>query len=71
MAAYPGLKQTQYGQPTDCNSGMELRDLFAAHAITGLMTGLIGSQEWRDKHVDSLAVESYKIADAMMLARDK
>jgi hypothetical protein len=49
----------------DENNGMELRDYFAAKAMQGFLT------ESGDVIFDSLAIESYRIADAMMKAREK
>ena len=45
------------------DSGMDLRDYFAARAMQGFLT------ESGDVIFDSLAIESYRIADAMMKAR--
>lgn len=46
-------------------SGMTLRDYFAAKAMTGLLTAeLVG--EYSNEHVAEI---SYRIADAMMKAR--
>ena len=45
--------------------GMTLRDFFAAHAMTGLLTAeTVG--EYANEHVADI---SYRIADAMMKAR--
>ncbi len=49
----------------DENNGMDLRDYFAAKAMQGFLT------ESGDVIFDSLAIESYRIADAMMKAREK
>ena len=46
------------------NLGMDLRDYFAAKAMQGFLT------EDCDVILDSLAHDSYKVADAMMRARD-
>jgi len=47
------------------NNGMDLRDYFAAKAMQGFLT------ESGDVIFDSLAIESYRVADAMMKAREK
>ena len=47
------------------DQGMDLRDYFAAKAMQGFLT------EDCDVILDSLAHESYKVADAMMRAREK
>ena len=47
--------------------GMTLRDYFAAKAMTGLLTAeLVG--EYSNEHVAEI---SYRIADAMMKARNE
>ena len=49
------------------NEGMTLRDYFAAKAMTGLLTAeLVG--EYSNEHVAEI---SYRIADAMMKAREE
>jgi hypothetical protein len=45
--------------------GMTLRDYFAAKA----MQGLVENANWRGMPEDALAKESYKLADAMLKAR--
>lgn len=47
------------------DQGMDLRDYFAAKAMQGFLT------EDCDVILDSLAHDSYKVADAMMRAREK
>jgi hypothetical protein len=46
---------------------MTLRDYFAAKAMTGLLTAEIVG-EYSNEHVAEI---SYRIADAMLLARDE
>jgi hypothetical protein len=46
----------------DC-TGMDLRDYFAAKAMQGFLT------ESGDVIFDGLAIDSYRVADAMMEAR--
>jgi hypothetical protein len=48
-------------------TGMTLRDYFAAKAMTGLLTAEIVG-EYSNEHVAEIA---YRIADAMMKARDE
>ena len=49
------------------NEGMTLRDYFAAKAMTGLLTAeLVG--EYSNEHVAEI---SYRIADAMLKAREE
>jgi len=47
------------------DDGMDLRDYFAAKAMQGFLT------ESGDVIFDSLAIESYRVADAMMKARNE
>lgn len=58
-----------FPQPTGINlfySGMTLRDYFAAKAMTGLLTAEIVG-EYNNEHVAEI---SYRIADAMLKARE-
>ena len=60
-AAFPtGTGVTPY------NPGMTLRDYFAAKAMTGLLTAEIVG-EYSNEHVAEI---SYRIADAMLKARE-
>ena len=45
-------------------NGMDLRDYFAARALTGLLTEASG-----DYQDDAIAALAYRLADAMMKAR--
>ena len=55
-----------YTQENEKFNGMTLRDYFAAQAMTGLLTAeLVG--EYSNEHVAEI---SYRIADAMMKARE-
>jgi len=47
-------------------NGMTLRDYFAAKA----MQGLVENANWRGMPEDALAKEAYKMADAMLKARE-
>ena len=51
----------------DAQEGMDLRDYFAAKA----MQGLILMQKGYEYDGMSLAIHSYKMADAMMKAREE
>jgi hypothetical protein len=56
----------QQAFPSEEYYGMNLRDYFAAQAMTGLLTAeLVG--EYSNEHVAEI---SYRIADAMMKARE-
>jgi hypothetical protein len=60
--AFPNEGFNGWGSPFQ---GMTLRDYFAAKAMTGLLTAeIVGS----DDHV---AETSYRIADAMLKAREE
>jgi hypothetical protein len=52
---------------TPYKSGMTLRDYFAAKAMTGLLTAEIVG-EYSNEHVAEIA---YRIADAMLKAREE
>jgi hypothetical protein len=61
MKAFPTTKPLDsWGDP---NAGMDLRDYFAAKAMQGFLT------ESGDVVFDGLAIDSYRVADAMMKAR--
>ena len=68
MKAFPSISKEPMDDGEGCwytpsSEGMELRDYFAAKAMQGFLT------ESGDVIFDSLAIESYRIADAMMKAR--
>ena len=48
--------------------GMSLRDYFAAKAMQGLLAGLLADR--MDVKWQSIAVDAYRQADAMLEARD-
>ena len=45
---------------------VELRDLFAMHALSGLVQG-----DWGTADCETMAVTSYRLADEMLKARRK
>jgi hypothetical protein len=59
MKAFPNL----VGQ-----LGMDLRDYFAAEAMQGLLSGM---QKGQEAQVLLVPIAAYKIADAMMKAREE
>ena len=59
MKAFPNL----VGQ-----LGMDLRDYFAAKAMQGLLSGM---QKGQEAQVLLVPIAAYKIADAMMKAREE
>lgn len=64
MLAFP--VQDAYSMSTD--RGMTLRDYFAAKAMQGMLSACTG---WSESDQERLAKCSYKMADAMIKARDK
>lgn len=62
--AFPKTPFIEIGTPQD---GMTLRDYFAAKAMTGLLTAEIVG-EYSNEHVAEIA---YRIADAMLKAREQ
>jgi hypothetical protein len=61
--AFPGVDNL--GDPY---TGMTLRDYFAAKAMQGITSTLTGTMPVL---YDAIAYDSYKIADAMMKARNE
>jgi len=61
MKDYP-IKAFPY-EESYMNHGMDLRDYFAAKAMQGMVFKI------EEYYLEYLAVQSYKIADAMMEAR--
>lgn len=51
--------------PTHREEGMDLRDYFAAKAMQGMM-----ADHTRDNYPEEIAEHAYRIADAMMKARE-
>ena len=67
----PAFPHTVEYKGSDCggivpHGGMSLRDYFAAKAMTGLLTAEIVG-EYSNEHVAEI---SYRIADAMLKARE-
>lgn len=50
----------------DNNNGMDLRDYFAAKAMQGMM-----ADPTRDSYPEEIAAYAYRIADAVMKAREE
>jgi hypothetical protein len=63
--AFPGVDEE--GDPYN---GMSLRDYFAAKAMQGLLQGAYMDMTYEGEPA-ALAHEAYRIADAMLNARDK
>jgi hypothetical protein len=82
MKAFPNLQLTvsEMGQVraiNEINTGMDLRDYFAAQAMQGMLSNpeflqVVTKEEVNGSDCASrVAKVSYKYADAMMEARDK
>jgi len=65
QSAFPWMVDD--GKTVTGNKGMTLRDYFAAKAMTGLLTAEIVG-EYSNEHVAEIA---YRIADAMLKAREE
>ena len=62
--AFPNEGFNGWGEPFQ---GMTLRDYFAAKAVQGLLS----DPDWRqDMDFDDTALAAYKMADAMLKARE-
>ncbi len=66
VQAYPGDAANPKVRP---NTGMSMRDYFAAQAMNGLLAAGRDAQ-YGDSTMDDLAEASYLIADAMLDARE-
>ena len=77
MKAFPSefwvKNQTDKGETTllQQESGMDLRDYFAAQAMVGILTMLRGGNEGLITIQESTSKYAYEWADAMMKARAK
>ena len=47
------------------NTGMTMRDYFAAKAMQGFM-----GSSWNNKTFESISIKSYQLSDAMLKARE-
>ena len=65
MYSEPAFPTSNGGSPDD---GMDLRDYFAAKALNGLLAA--GRIQYGEGCVTSLSEASYKIANAMLEARN-
>ena len=65
--AFPVFPETGGGHAA-AFQGMTLRDYFAAKAMQGLLAGLLA--DGQDVKWESIAVDAYRQADAMMKARE-
>jgi hypothetical protein len=65
ISAFPKAGLDHWNKSTPINEGMTLRDYFAAKA----MQGMLSETSLKATH-EEFAFESYKVADAMMEARN-
>lgn len=65
--AFPGEKDTRFGQSNDCNEGMTLRDWFAGQALAGAVR--MDRSEPLDETAHAMARDAYAMADAMIAVR--
>lgn len=70
-SAFPGEKDTRFGQPNDCNEGMSLRDYFAARFALELVSGGLPPYAPSESRAQAVARISYEFADAMLAERSK
>jgi hypothetical protein len=63
--AFPVAFRMNYKQVI-LEDGISVRDYFAAQALAGLLSSGIKSQGWEE----TIAFDSYKIADAMLVRRE-
>ena len=56
------------GPCNDFEHGMSLRDWFAGHAMQSMLHSEIGKSGWATVH--GVAADAYKVADAMLKARE-
>jgi hypothetical protein len=70
MKAFPFVVPADEHNGAVVYMGMDLRDYFAASSINGLLASYAGIEDvfFEDK---GLATHAYKIADAMMKAREQ
>jgi hypothetical protein len=67
MKAFPQSAKTMYGDE-NCEWGMDLRDYFAAKAMSAFLNGCSDIEDNYEE--EGIAIMSYKMADAMMEARN-
>jgi hypothetical protein len=69
MKNAPAFPTNQYANgisPSGFDTGMTLRDYFAAKAMQGLLSDGVG----KNADINIIASDAYLVADAMMKARD-
>jgi len=68
-SAFPMLGSVAYNSDWSIDPGMTLRDYFAAKAMQGLLSD--PDADMLDDDMSRWAMLSYKMADAMLRAREK
>ena len=69
MKAFPRA-DGRYDSSKPDEQGMDLRDYFAAKAMQGILASDPDDQGHED-NLEAVAIVSYKVADAMMKARNE
>ena len=67
--AFPGLHPSKECHYQD--AGMTLRDYFAAKAMQGMLAANGDSNGYLEYEEETVAANSYKLADAMLKAREQ
>jgi hypothetical protein len=62
LTAFPFVASDKTGMII--NTGMDLRDYFAAKAMQGFM-----GSSWNNKTFESISIKAYQLSDEMMKAR--
>jgi hypothetical protein len=70
IPAFPSMMQMAFGQETGWQTGMTLRDFFAAKAMQSLLQLMTENDFCKPNPRGDVASTSYKIADAMIAERN-
>lgn len=57
--------------PTQGYEGLTLRDYFAAQAMQGMLANPGMWDLINEKHAQSVAIDAFQVADAMLIAREE
>ena len=69
--AFPTLVYNQRtGEPNGHDSGMTIRDFFAAKVCNGFYSGVFSMNEVHGWSHEEIAKEAYQMADAMLKVRE-
>lgn len=69
--AFPTENEHQSGRSTWHHEGMSLRDYFAAKEMQAQLTAFWALETYHGWSHSAIAEEAYKMADAMLIAREK